>query len=311
VRHAFQVPDAMPVRSAARRLGALACLLLGLLPGALAGPAATLAAGPSGSAAATPAPLPACRYDDLTAPAAGYDEWQLTLLDTIYRLPPGYVPPELVSISDLGTVPTLQVRSFVADDLRQMADAARQAGVPFVVFSAYRSEERQVQVLASLVGSLGTDAALDLSARPGHSEHQLGTTVDLTDPPGTPEWEGDWGESPAGRWLAANAWQYGFIMSYPREVSPAITCYEYEPWHFRYFGRAEAAAIHDSGLAPRAYLWLHLPPAETRAPEAAGDNGWVSLAAALAGAALLLAAGLALGARLRARPRRRPARSGE
>ena len=53
-----------------------------------------------------------------------------------------------------------------------------------------------------------------------------------------------------------NAWTFGFVMSYPKGKS-RITCYSYEPWHFRYVGKATAKAIHDSGLAPREWIWLH------------------------------------------------------
>jgi D-alanyl-D-alanine carboxypeptidase len=53
-----------------------------------------------------------------------------------------------------------------------------------------------------------------------------------------------------------NAWKYGFMMSYPKGKS-SITCYTYEPWHYRYVGRALARHIHDSGLTIREYLWRH------------------------------------------------------
>jgi D-alanyl-D-alanine carboxypeptidase len=269
------------------------------VPALLVAVTAVIAAESTGTAE----PLPACRYADLPAEAAGYDQWQRTLVDTIYRLPAGYAPPDLVDVTDLGVGGAKQVRSFVVDDLRQMAEAARQAGAPFAILSAYRSEDRQVQVLASLVGSLGTDAALSLSARPGHSEHELGTAVDLTDPPGWPEWQGDWGESPQGRWLAANSWRYGFVMSYPRASSPGTTCYEYEPWHFRYFGRQTAAAIHDSGLAPRAYLWRELQAAESSGGQS--SNALANAAPVLAFGLLLALGVLILWARLRARRRPR------
>ena len=36
--------------------------------------------------------------------------------------------------------------------------------------------------------------------------------------------------------MAANAWKYGFIMSLP-EGQDQLTCYMYEPWHYRYVGR--------------------------------------------------------------------------
>ena len=42
--------------------------------------------------------------------------------------------------------------------------------------------------------------------------------------------------------MASNAWRYGFVMSYPYG-SFDRTCYDYEPWHYRYVGRDLAAQI--------------------------------------------------------------------
>ncbi len=72
--------------------------------------------------------------------------------------------------------------------------------------------------------------------------------------------------------MKAHAWEYGWLMSYPK-VSLATTCYDFEPWHFRYVGRNLAALIHASGLTTREYLWANFtttvvppPPAPTKAP---------------------------------------------
>ena len=54
--------------------------------------------------------------------------------------------------------------------------------------------------------------------------------------------------------MKANAWKYGWVMSYPKG-SKATSCYDYEPWHYRYVGRKEASAIHASGLTLREWLW--------------------------------------------------------
>jgi zinc D-Ala-D-Ala carboxypeptidase len=65
---------------------------------------------------------------------------------------------------------------------------------------------------------------------------------------------GDWAiESPEGAWMAANAWRYGFVMSYPAG-SQAQTCFSYEPWHYRWIGRDAAAAHRSSGLHLRQFL---------------------------------------------------------
>ena len=247
---------ARPPRTLAGVLLATALLL------SIAPPRTSAASRPPASPSATAQPLPACSYADLPAEATGYDDWRLTLVDTAYRLPAGYTPPDLVDIGSLAVGSSRQLRSFVVADLNAMGQAASDAGAPFAVQSAFRSEDYQAGVFASMVVSRGTSQALSLSARPGHSEHELGTTIDLTDAPGQPAWQGDdWGKSPAGAWLAENSWQYGFINSYPRDSSPSRTCYAYEPWHYRYFGKETAAAIHDSGLSAREYLWTQQNPA--------------------------------------------------
>ena len=107
------------------------------------------------------------------------------------------------------------------------------------------------------------------SARPGHSEHQLGTTLDFRSYGGSAPWNyADWGRTKAGTWLRNNAWKYGFVLSYPKGKT-AQTCYAYEPWHYRYVGRAVAARIHASGLTEREYLWRQqTAPAPTPTPTA-------------------------------------------
>ena len=108
-------------------------------------------------------------------------------------------------------------------------------------------------IVGSGVG--GYEQALRTSARAGHSEHQLGTSIDVTSEGGAAPWEyGDWASTPAGGWMAANAWRYGFVMSYPRGAFDR-TCYDYEPWHYRYVGRDLAAQIVASGLTPREVIW--------------------------------------------------------
>ena len=56
--------------------------------------------------------------------------------------------------------------------------------------------------------------------------------------------------------MKANAWKYGWVMSYPKGKS-AKTCYQYEPWHYRYVGRANAKSIHASGLTTRQWIWTN------------------------------------------------------
>ena len=132
-----------------------------------------------------------------------------------------------------------------------------------VGLSELSDPEGDVQLLGSKVGYA---KALLSSARAGHSEHQLGTTLDLRSYGGSAPWNyKDWGTTKAGAWLKANAWKYGFVMTYPKGKT-SVTCYQYEPWHYRYVGRDTARKVRASGLTLREYLWKQQtarPPSPT------------------------------------------------
>jgi D-alanyl-D-alanine carboxypeptidase len=197
---------------------------------------------------------PACRYTDVLTKYRSYTDWYRSLLDPTYRLSSVYVPPLLVPTSRAGIFGGGYIRSSVISDLAAMTAAARAAGAPIRVVSAYRSYASQVATFNYYVSHVGYAAALKVSARPGHSEHQLGTAIDFGSLYAPVPWVSDWVLSKAGAWMAANAWKYGFVMSYPKGQY-ANSCYNYEPWHYRYWGIARAKLIHDSGLVPRIWLW--------------------------------------------------------
>ncbi len=200
-------------------------------------------------------PLPACTYEDQLTARTGYDQWQRTLLDTIYTLPRTYRPPDLVDTSSAGANGGHAIRALARADLAAMLSAARTAGHGLRVVSAYRSYDTQVVTFNENVAEDGLADALRRSARPGHSEHQLGTTIDFTHAGGTIPWNyRDWAAFPAGAWMRDNAWRYGWIMTYPKGTF-ATSCYDYEPWHYRYVGRDLAARIAGSGRVPRQVLW--------------------------------------------------------
>jgi D-alanyl-D-alanine carboxypeptidase len=238
----------------ARSLAASFALGAALLTIPAGAPPPALAAGP----------LPACRLDDILTAPKDYDSWSTTLVDWILTVGPDYKPPDLVSISNAGVTGGGQIRQLAFDDLAAMADAAAKAGTPLGNVSSYRSYKTQKALFNSYVDGYGFNRAITFSARPGHSEHQLGITIDFA-PAGKSVFVSE--EVGAGKWLSKNAWKYGWLMSYPRGKR-ALTCYRYEPWHYRYFGRDLAAKIHASGLTTREYLWANfttavVPPASS------------------------------------------------
>jgi D-alanyl-D-alanine carboxypeptidase len=108
--------------------------------------------------------------------------------------------------------------------LRELLAAARAAGHGVKISSAFRSYDDQVRVFR-------TTKEKGRAARPGHSEHQLGTAIDLRLP-----------STRAIDWLAAHASTFGFVLSYP-PGKQRITGYRPEPWHVRFVGPEVAAQV--------------------------------------------------------------------
>ena len=242
-------------------VGLALATLVGLLGGAALDPGPAWAMGT----------LPACRYADIETSPHAYQDWPITLVDTILRIPSTYVPPDLVSTKQAGLAGGGSVRKVAVIDLKAMTAAAKAAGSPIAVQSAYRSYAQQKTTFQGWVNQLGYQGALRVSARPGHSEHQLGLAIDFRSDLGGPPWSGeDWALSPAGSWMLAHAWTFGWVLSYPKDAFDKV-CYSYEPWHYRYVGRPLAAKIHESGLTIREYLWTHFTTAVVP-PVAAGPS---------------------------------------
>lgn len=211
--------------------------------------------------AAAIGPLPACRLADITTVPNDYDSWSTTLVDWLLTVGKDYKPPDLVPVKEAGITGPGLIREVAIDDLAAMTKAAAAAGTPIAVNSPYRSYQEQVASFNGWVAVDGYDDAITYSQRPGHSEHQLGLAIDFMTKGGGSALQGDWATTPAGAWMAANAWKFGWVMSYPRGAGGKVfndaTCLHYEPWHYRYLGREIAAKVHESGLTIREYLWAN------------------------------------------------------
>jgi hypothetical protein len=130
------------------------------------------------------------------------------------------------------------VDASVQPALAALVAAAATAGHELRVNSAYRSYAEQAKLYRGM-------KEIGRAARPGHSEHQLGTTIDLRLP-----------TAAAVAWLAAQAPRFGFALSYP-PGKQRITGYRPEPWHVRYVGREAATEIATRGLTLEEYFRAH------------------------------------------------------
>jgi LAS superfamily LD-carboxypeptidase LdcB len=256
-------PSATPNYSLRRAFALSIVLLLGL--GVYSGCQAlaggdgngSLTAGTTSSSSSTTVPLevpPPCAYGDEPTTYASTDDWARTIVDTRYSLPQEYRPPDLVAASEANYSPEFLVRPLLVEDLNALRNAILEEGIPEVaLLAAYRPIEVQADLFARREAEMGFERAAAGTARPGHSEHHLGTTIDLR-PIGAADVDQSFGDTETGRWLETNSWRFGFVLSYPRGAED-VTCYKYEPWHFRYVGRELASRVERSGLTLREYLW--------------------------------------------------------
>jgi D-alanyl-D-alanine carboxypeptidase len=161
----------------------------------------------------------------------------------VYFLSDNYVPMRLKDIDTdyLNDSKTdLQFHALALPYLEKMIRAAEDDGVSLKVVSAYRSFGTQSALKNGYLVTYGSGAN-QFSADQGYSEHQLGTTVDLTTPGQTPALAISLETTPAYEWLTKNAYRYGFVLSYPK----GNAYYQYEPWHWRFVGRSLATRLHN------------------------------------------------------------------
>jgi D-alanyl-D-alanine carboxypeptidase len=113
------------------------------------------------------------------------------------------------------------------------------------LLSAFRSIALQKDIFFKVKAERNQSAQerAQVSAPPGFSEHSTGFAVDLGDGsrPGTHLSE-DFDQTPAFRWMKANANRFHFQLSFPRGNRQGVS---YEPWHWRYEGSLEALRLFE------------------------------------------------------------------
>ncbi len=157
----------------------------------------------------------------------------LEKLSRTHSILSSYVPSSLVSIK--GDWGTYCIKNETEKALQKMISDAKKEGLVIQIYSGYRSYSLQSILFSRWQKNNPGGADYPAVAEPGHSEHQLGTTVDLKSgsiPYGS---DNPFGDSPEYPWMKENAHKYGFTQSYKKGVEE-ITGYIAEPWHWRYVG---------------------------------------------------------------------------
>ncbi len=166
---------------------------------------------------------------------------------TLPVAPADFEPPALVEAPIQMTTASRLIRGDAAAALGEMAAALDASGAGALgMNNAYRSYRLQTANYDGQVSAAGRAAADLGSARPGFSEHQTGLAVDVVACSGGCGGIDAFGGTSESDWVAARAWEHGFIVRY-EAGGTGTTGYEPEPWHLRYVGPALAAAYHDGG----------------------------------------------------------------
>lgn len=182
----------------------------------------------------------------------------LVLVNKEYKLPSTYIPNGLVSLNNLGisvSNPNHYARNIIINDLKQLNTDAKKDGISLIINSAYRSYSSQTTTYNYWLNINGgnIDVTDTISARSGHSQHQLGTTIDFS----STEVGGGIGahlaNSKTAKWIESNSWKYGFVIAYPKGYE-TITRYQHEWWHVRYIGIENAKEMRNKNMILEIYL---------------------------------------------------------
>lgn len=192
-------------------------------------------------------------------PSAAPEERFLVLINEEHPNPDGERPSDLVRLDEIffdDTVilqnPEGSVDRTAGAAAKQMLSAAYGEGVGrFMITTAYRSVEFQDKLYEDYIEE-NANAEIG-KVLPGYaSEHATGLAIDILSE-SHPEADDDFFDTAEGRWLYENAHRFGFILRYPRDKGK-ITGVIFEPWHYRYVGKAAAKEIYERGICLEEYL---------------------------------------------------------
>ena len=177
----------------------------------------------------------------------------LALVNQDSRLSSHFSPHDLRVLNVASVNGTHRMRRTAASQAESLFQAAARSGHTLFATSGYRSYATQRTTHNHWINVLGPVQARRVSARPGHSEHQLGLALDISTPGLGGQLSEGFSQTAEGRWLRNNAHRFGFIIRYPRNRE-ADTGFAYEPWHIRYVGVNAATVIFNRGLILEEFL---------------------------------------------------------
>lgn len=176
-----------------------------------------------------------------------------TLVNKYYKLNNNFYPKNLTTIDKKYTNKNLKIQTFAVKNLYKMLEDMKKQNLNPMIVSAFRTKKYQTNLYNTYKekDKLNVDT---YSARPRHSEHELGLSVDITSENMNLD---NFKDTKEFMWLKYNSYKYGFILRYPKNKQN-ITKYIYEPWHYRYIGLRHAKKIHKLNLSYEEYYSIYI-----------------------------------------------------
>lgn len=204
-------------------------------------------------------------YEMYMAPTGEEKDKYLILINSKNTLPSDFVPEGLVDVVDTRDDgrKTQQMCLYAEKALEAFLIEARANGCKNVtVTSAYRDYAYQEKLFNTYIYNEMHDhpswtreeaerEVRTYSAVAGTSEHQTGLACDMHNLSSAKQ---KFGNTFEGKWLAENAWKFGFILRYAEDKMDITGGIIYEPWHFRYVGRSHAKYMYDNNLCLEEYI---------------------------------------------------------
>lgn len=167
------------------------------------------------------------------------------LVNKYLKLNKNYIPNDLERINNKyfidGNTNVRLLRKEAKNAFEKLSEDSINNKTPVYGQSAYRSYLRQKEIYQRSIKEYGFNNTEKDTARPGHSEHQTGLTIDVSS-----NKQGNmlnFENTLSFKWIKNNAYKYGFILRYPKGKEK-IHGFIYESWHYRYVGKKIAKDMY-------------------------------------------------------------------
>ena len=170
--------------------------------------------------------------------------WGQNGYGSVYLLGTGMTYPTGPKPIELSSNIVEHITSMLID--MKEANSSLTSSRKLMIASGYRTYEKQETLYTN-------DSESGLVAKPGHSEHHTGLTVDIRIATDADKSGNLFLNETEQAWITANCAKYGFILRYT-EDNKDITQIGGEDWHFRYVGVAHATYMVEHDLCLEEYI---------------------------------------------------------